>query len=116
MTMERDTSNDEWACLPDSWYMFENQQGWRLTLDLDRLPSRWGPEKRQQYAKAILAVLNAVTPEREPRETPLPKPEPAPEPKPVPLPEPKPLPLPAPKPDDPLDPTPRPPRPTKLPS
>jgi len=113
MTTERDTSNDQWAAVPGEWHMFDSLTGARLTLDLDRLPSRWGPDKRKSYCDAILAMLNASPePDRTPRPIPLPepppKPEPLPAPKPEPLPEPKPVPVP--------DPSPMPaPRPTRPP-
>jgi hypothetical protein len=54
---------DEWDYLPGSWNVFENSKGWRLLLDVARLPGRWTLEQKQDYAAALLYALNHGQPE-----------------------------------------------------
>lgn len=60
----REMSPDEWEFMVGTWNVFENSHGWRLTLDVDRLPSRMEVIQRREYAKALLHALNHGMPDQ----------------------------------------------------
>ena len=51
-------NEDDWDYLPGTWNVFENFNGWRIALDTDRLPARWGIDKKKEYAARLLYALN----------------------------------------------------------
>jgi hypothetical protein len=57
-------SDEEWVLLRGTWNVFENSHGWRLTLDVDRLPGNMKTEDRMEYAAALLYALNHGMPDQ----------------------------------------------------